>query len=157
MRIASSAVSVAALAVVLTGCGSSEPAGTSSAATSTGAASTASSAEDLTVPEEGTPAERLKALWSRTKPIVERDAKGGYDDEEYMRRRRPLWSAWTSLQMSLAGEDDRVSRIIPRVLELLNQAYGWTAYSPEERAKRRANEGRTAKLIEEIDEEIGKL
>ena len=116
-----------------------------------------SSVEELEIPEEGTPGERLEALWSQTRPLVERDAGAGYDDAEYQARRQPIWRAWTSLQMSVAGEDDRVSEIIPRVLELINQVYGWTAFSPEERAKKRSNKARTAGLIEEIDQEIGKL
>lgn len=148
---------VCALAGGACGGGDARPGEDATAAAASDATQPVVEGDTLDVPEEGTPAERLEVLWSRTKPIIERDAQSGYDDAEYMRRREPIWSAWISLQIDASGEDDRASEIIPKVLALINQAYGWTAYSPEERTKRRSNKGRTARLIEEIDQEVGKL
>jgi hypothetical protein len=76
-------------------------------------------APNIEVPETGTPAERLKKLWQATRPHLLADAKAALSDAEYQKRRAPIWSAWIQLQMSVAGDDDQVDRIIPDVLGLL--------------------------------------
>ena len=111
----------------------------------------------LEAPEEGPAAQRAKALWGQTRPLVERDAKAGYSDSEYLSRRQPIWSAWTSLQMSVAGEDERVSRVIPKVLELINQVYGWPAFPAERRAEERRKAGRIERQIGELDRSIAEF
>jgi hypothetical protein len=107
----------------------------------------------IEVPEDGTAAERAKALWKASRPVILADAKANYSDAEYMKRRGPVWNAWTTLQMSTAGEDDRVSKLIPDILGLLNDVYGWTANPPEKRQEIR---DRKRKFVEERIVELDK-
>lgn len=65
----------------------------------------AGEAREFEVPEEGTPAERAKKLWQASRPVILNDAKANYPDAEYMKRRGPVWRAWTTLQMSTAGAE----------------------------------------------------
>jgi hypothetical protein len=115
-------------------------------------------AKEIEFPETGTPVERAQKLWQDSRTHVLTDAKAALSDAEYQKRRGPIWSAWTRLQMSIAGEDDQVSRIIPDILSLLNKTYGWTADSP---AKRQENRDRsrpfTEKRVAEIDERLAAL
>ena len=90
-------------------------------------------AAELKAPEEGTAAERTKKLWQASRPVIGADAKANYSDAEYMKRRGPVWQAWIGLQMSTAGENTAVSKLIPDVLSLINDVYGWTADSPARR------------------------
>jgi hypothetical protein len=110
---------------------------------------------DVDVPETGTPAERLKKLWHDTRPHLLADAKAALSDAEYQKRRAPIWGAWIQLQMSVAGDDDQVERIIPDVLGLLNRIYGWTADSPAKRQENR-DESRpfTEKRVAEMDKRV---
>ncbi len=103
-------------------------------------------AADLSAPEEGTPAERAKKLWQASRPVILKDAKANYSDAEYMKRRGPVWRAWIGLQMSTAGESGDVSRLIPDVLGLINNVYGWTADTP---ARRQEVRDRSRKSIDE--------
>lgn len=109
-------------------------------------------------PEEGTPVERVQRLWQASRSHILADAKAALSDAEYQKRRSPIWGAWTRLQMSLAGESDAVSQLIPDVLGLLNRTYGWTADSP---AKRQENRDRsrafTAERVAEMDKRVAAL
>jgi hypothetical protein len=115
-------------------------------------------AKEIEFPETGTPVERAQKLWQASRTHILDDAKAALSDAEYQTRRGPIWSAWTRLQMSIAGEEDQVSRIIPDILGLLNRTYGWTADSP---AKRQENRDRsrpfTEKRVAEIDERLAAL
>jgi hypothetical protein len=109
-------------------------------------------------PEEGTPAERVQRLWQASRSHILADAKAALSDAEYQKRRSPIWGAWTRMQMSLAGESDAVSQLIPDVLGLLNRTYGWTADPP---AKRQENRDRsrafTAERVAEMDKRVAAL
>lgn len=113
----------------------------------------AGEAGEIKVPEEGTAAERAKKLWKASRPVILNDAKANYPDAEYMKRRGPVWRAWTTLQMYTAGEDERVSHLIPDVLGLLNDVYGWTADPPQ---KRKEIRDRTRRFVEERVGELDK-
>lgn len=113
----------------------------------------AGEAGEIKVPEEGTAAERAKKLWKASRPVILNDAKANYTDAEYMKRRAPVWRAWTTLQMHAAGENDRVSHLIPDVLGLLNDVYGWTADPPQ---KRKEIRDRTRRFVEERVAELDK-
>ncbi len=114
--------------------------------------------EALAVPDEGTAAERARKLWQASRPVILADAKANYPDAEYMKRRGPVWSAWTTLQMVTAGEDDGVSRLIPDVLRLLNDVYGWTADAPAKRKEIRDRaRPRAAERVAEIDARVASL
>lgn len=78
--------------------------------------------------------------------MILKDAKANYSDAEYMKRRGPVWRAWIGLQMSTAGESGDVSRLIPDVLGLINNVYGWTADTP---ARRQEVRDRSRKSIDE--------
>ena len=123
------------------------------AAGQTKVAFAAGEAGEIKVPEEGTAAERAKKLWKASRPVILNDAKANYADAEYMKRRGSVWRAWTTLQMYTAGEDDRVSRVIPDVLGLLNDVYGWTADPPQ---KRKEIRDRTRRFVEERVAELDK-
>lgn len=107
----------------------------------------------IEVPEDGTAAERAKALWKASRPVILADAKANHSDAEYMKRRGPVWNAWIRLQMNTAGENDGVSRLIPDILGLLNDVYGWTADPPKTRQEGR---DRKRKFIEEKIAELDK-
>jgi hypothetical protein len=114
--------------------------------------------DEIEFPETGTPAERAKKLWQASRTRVLADAKAALSDAEYQKRRAPIWGAWSRLQMSIAGKDDRVSDVIPDVLGLLNDVYGWTAFPPAERQEIR---DRTRPFVEkrvaEMDERLEAL
>jgi hypothetical protein len=112
--------------------------------------------DEIEVPETGTPVERAKKLWQASRGHVLADAKAALSDGEYQKRRGPIWGAWIRLQMNVAGEDDQASRVIPDVLGLLNDTYGWTADSPAKRQeirdrKRAFTEERVAELDKRFD------
>jgi hypothetical protein len=108
-------------------------------------------AKEIEFPETGTPVERAQKLWQSSRTHILEDAKAALSDAEYQTRRGPIWSAWTRLQMSIAGEEDQVSRIIPDILGLLNRTYGWTADSPDR------SRPFTEKRVAEIDERLAAL
>ena len=118
----------------------------------------AGEAGKIEVPEDGTAAERAKALWQASRPVILADAKANYSDAEYMKRRGPVWNAWSRLQMSTAGESNGVGRLIPDVLGLLNDVYGWTADPPK---TRREGRDRKRKFVEarvaEMDKRVAAL
>jgi hypothetical protein len=114
--------------------------------------------EVFAVLDEGTAAERARKLWQASRPVILADAKANYPDAEYMKRRGPVWSAWTTLQMVTADEDDGVSRLIPDVLRLLNDVYGWTADAPAKRKEIRDRaRPRVAERVAEIDARVASL
>jgi len=113
----------------------------------------AGEAAKIEVPEEGTAAERAKTLWKASRPVILADAKANYPDAEYMKRRGPVWNAWIRLQMSTAGESNGVGRLIPDILGLLNDVYGWTADPPKTRQEGR---DRKRKFVEERVAELDK-
>ena len=115
----------------------------------------AGEAAKIEVPEDGTAAERAKTLWKASRPVILGDAKTNYPDAEYMKRRGPVWNAWIKLQMSTAGESNGVGRLIPDILGLLNDVYGWTADPPKTRQegrdrKRKFVEGRVAEMDKRV-------
>jgi hypothetical protein len=115
----------------------------------------AGEAGKIEVPEDGTAAERAKTLWKASRPVILADAKANYPDAEYMKRRGPVWNAWIRLQMSTASENNGVGRLIPDILGLLNDVYGWTADAPKKRQegrdrKRKFVEGRVAELDKRV-------
>lgn len=62
------------------------------------------------------------------------------------------------MQMELAGEDDRVSKLIPEILRLLNDTYGWTADTAAKRQEIRDRKRPfTARHVAEIDERVAAL
>jgi hypothetical protein len=115
-------------------------------------------AKEIEFPESGTPVERGKKLWQETRTHVLADAKAALSDAEYQKRRVPIWGAWTRLQMSIAGEDDQVSRIIPDVLGLLNDTYGWTAFPAAQRQEIRDRKRKyTEQHVAEFDQRFAAL
>jgi hypothetical protein len=118
----------------------------------------AGEAREIQVPEEGTAAERVKKLWQVSRPVILADAKANYLDAEYMKRRGPVWRAWTTLQMSTTGEEGGISRLIPDILGLLNDVYGWTADpSPKRQEIRDRTRRFVAERIAELDKRVAAL
>ncbi|HOD76589.1 MAG TPA: hypothetical protein PKJ17_11200, partial [Syntrophorhabdaceae bacterium] len=108
----------------------------------------------FTVPEEGTPAERVRKLWESTGPIMKVDAQANLIDREYQNKRTPLFSVWVTLQgkLSLAPQkDERAQRVIPEVLKLIDDLYGFPGFTEERREKDRE----TAKKF--FDKRYGRL
>jgi hypothetical protein len=112
-------------------------------------------------PQTGNLSQRVKMLWETTRPIIEKDARANLTDEDYQARRTPLFTAWVNLQAvpdekaavtpeTMAG----ISRIIPRILELIDHVYGFPGFSKEERERKRQNLGRTNYLIKDINEKM---
>jgi hypothetical protein len=60
--------------------------------------------------------------------------------------------------MSIAGEDEEVSKIIPDILGLLNRTYGWVADPPAKRQQER-DKARpyVEKRVAEMDKRIEAL
>jgi len=115
----------------------------------------------FTVPEEGTPGERVRKLWGSTGPVMKVDAQANLSDKEYQEKRTPLFSVWVTLQgkLSLAAQkDEKTERVIPEVLKFIDNLYGFPGFTEDRRGKDRA----TAKKYfdsryEKLDEEIRKL
>ncbi|HNT44583.1 MAG TPA: hypothetical protein PKN85_08980 [Syntrophorhabdaceae bacterium] len=108
----------------------------------------------FTVPEEGTPAERVRKLWESTGPIMKVDAQANLIDREYQNKRTPLFSVWVTLQgkLSLAPQkDERAQRVIPEVLKFIDDLYGFPGFTEERREKDRE----TAKKF--FDKRYGRL
>jgi hypothetical protein len=92
------------------------------------------------VPNDGAPSQKVKQLWETTSPVIKADAKASLLDKGYQEKRASLFSAWVMLQgkLSLAEpKDERAQRVIPEVLKLIDNLYGFPGYKPEKREKDR--------------------
>jgi hypothetical protein len=114
----------------------------------------------IQVPESGPLTRKVKQLWQTTRPIIEADARANQSDAYYQARRTPMFTAWVRLQMdnSIATDSSEdVSRLIPRILEVIDHVYGFPGFSEAQRVAQRKNAGRTAYLIKDIDRRLSKL
>jgi hypothetical protein len=114
----------------------------------------------IKVPESGSLAERVRALWATTSPIIQADAAAGLSDADYQARRLPLFSAWVTLQSQNASDpktDEQIGRLIPRILELIDHVYGFPGTPADRRIKERQNAGRTNYLIADIEKQVQAL
>jgi hypothetical protein len=114
----------------------------------------------IQVPQSGPMSQRVKQLWQTTRPIIEADARGNLSEARYQARRTPLFSAWVRLQGDnsiSSGPSEAASRVIPRILELINHVYGFPGYPEAKRVAERRNAGRTAYLIKDINRRLAKL
>jgi hypothetical protein len=119
-------------------------------------------AEELVVqaPESGPITARVRQLWQETRPIIEKDAQAARSDAYYQARRGPLFEAWVKLQVanSLAEQPSGdVGQVIPRILETIEQVYGFPGFSEAERIKNRQNVGRSLYLLKDVDKLISRL
>jgi len=109
----------------------------------------------IEVPQSGTMPARVRKLWGITKPIIEADSKANYPDAEYQARRLPLFTAWVNLQRQ--DSTDEISRLIPRILELIDHVYGFPGTPAAKRMETRKNLKRQAYLLKDIDRRVSKL
>jgi hypothetical protein len=121
----------------------------------------AAAGPEIAVPRQGDLLARVRGLWAQTRPLVEADAASGQDDAWFQARRTPIFGAWVELQRVRDEEAgvppasrEAIARLIPRILELVDQVYGFPGYTREKREQARANQGRTRHLIKDIE---GKL
>jgi hypothetical protein len=123
-------------------------------------ASKESTHRGLTVPQSGTPGERVRKLWAESKLVIKADAEAKLSDAEYQARREPLFRAWLDLQsqLSLLGRADGImgERSTSDVLALINRVYGYPGYTETERQQRRRNTNVTKELLE-LDRRIKTL
>lgn len=92
------------------------------------------------VPADGTPGERVKKLWESTSPVIRADARATLGDKEYQDKRTSLFSAWVMLQgkLSLAEpKDEKAQRIIPEILKMIDNLYGFPGFDQARREKDR--------------------
>jgi hypothetical protein len=120
------------------------------------------SAEELVVqvPESGPISARVHQLWQETRPIIEQDARAGQNDAYYQARRGPLFEAWVKLQVanSLAEHpSEDVGQLIPRILETIDQVYGFPGFTEAERINHRQNVGRSIYLLKDVDKRISRI
>jgi len=147
-------LTVACLLLTQSGCGGSGEEGPASAGSKAEPQSRQAKAGAFTVPEEGTPGQRVKELWESTGPVMKMDARANLDDKEYQDRRTSLFSVWVTLQGKLflaADKDERAQRTIPEVLKFIDNLYGFPGFKEERRVKDRE----TAKS--NFDERYSKL
>jgi len=85
----------------------------------------------LVPPTDGTPAERVLALWNQTKPIMLADGAEVLNDQQALARGAPLIEVWTRLEADLAASEEGGET--HAVLKLLNDFYGRPASTPERR------------------------
>jgi hypothetical protein len=118
----------------------------------------------IAAPKEGDLLTRVRALWAQTLPLVEADAASGQDDAWFQARRTPIFGAWVGLQRVQDAESgvppatrEAIARLIPRILELVDQVYGFPGYSREKREKARASQGRTRHLIKDIQAKLAAI
>lgn len=114
----------------------------------------------LEAPKDGKIVERVRKLWEKTRPMVEADEKAKLSDEEYLKKRNDIFGAWVDLQVDNSISDEKsedVSKLIPRILELIDHVYGFPGSTKEDRMEERKNTGRTAYLIKELDKKVSDL
>jgi hypothetical protein len=130
----------ACMLLALPGCTGEGEKGPGSQAAKTEPQTRQAKAGGFTVPEEGTPAERVRKLWESTSPIMKADARANLVDREYQAKRTPIFSVWVTLQgkLSLAAEkDEKAQQIIPEVLKFIDNLYGFPGFTQERREKDR--------------------
>jgi hypothetical protein len=114
----------------------------------------------LTVPQSGTPGERIRKLWAESKLVIKADAEAKLSEAEYQARRGPLFRAWLDLQsqLSLLGRADGImgERTASEVLALINRVYGYPGYTETDRQQRRRNTNVMKELLE-LDRRIKTL
>ena len=102
---------------------------------------------EIAVPQNGSAAERTRALWQTIRPLLLADAQASLTDEEYLARRAPVHAAWQKLEWEVAEtSSDAVSQFSRRVWMLIGDLYGSAGTKAEYRQKVRA---RTRSRIEE--------
>lgn len=114
----------------------------------------------IQVPESGPITVRVRQLWQETRPIIEKDAQAKESDAYYQARRTPLFDAWVKLQVAngmLTPPSEDVGQAIPRILETIDQVYGFPGYSEAERNKNRQNVRRSLYLMRDVDKRLSKL
>lgn len=112
----------------------------------------------LDIPESGTPSERVRQLWERTRPVILADAKASLSDTEYLTMRPALFDAWVGLQLRLSQEKRGAKakgapadKAIVEVLGLIDKVYGIPYYKAEKRLKTRA------RVTKRIDKHLARL
>jgi hypothetical protein len=92
------------------------------------------------VPQSGTPADRVRSLWTQSRAVILSDAQAELNDSQYLVRREPLFKAWVQLQAELAHPQAiAAERTTSEVLTFIDQVYGYPGYSEDERRKHRQN------------------
>jgi hypothetical protein len=112
------------------------------------------------IPQSGTPGERVRKLWAESKLVIKADAEANLSEAEYQARRAPLFRAWLDLQsvLSQLGRPDGImgERAASEVLVLISRVYGYPGYTETERQQRRRNTNVTKELLE-LDQRIKTL
>ena len=105
----------------------------------------------LATPKTGSAPERVRELWTGTRPVILADAAAGLSDAAYLERRRRVFGPWVGLQVDIAAEHLKgpevaaANKLIIEILGLIDRVYGIPSYSEKRRAETRA---RTVAKIE---------
>lgn len=110
--------------------------------------------------------QHINELWDKTKPILRADAAANLSDEQLLQRGKEIKQAWVNLQAHGSihhqtkrdsGEEDtrdhKLANLTGNVIGLIDDLYGWPAYTKEKREGVRANlrKGRLEYKIKEFD------
>ena len=110
--------------------------------------------------------QHINELWEKTKPVLRADAAANLSDEQLLQRGKEIKQAWVNLQAHGSmhhqtkrdsGEEDtrdhKLANLTGNVIGLIDDLYGWPAYTKEKREGVRANlrKGRLEYKIKEFD------
>ncbi len=114
----------------------------------------------------GTYKQHINDLWEKTKPFLREDAAANLTDEQLLQLGKEIKPAWVNLQahgslhhqpkLDNAEEDTKdhkLGNLTANVIGLIDDLYGWPAYTKEKREEVRANlrKGRLEYKIKEFD------
>lgn len=129
------------LMAIWAGCGQSSKEGEGPSVEKNSAEGAKEKSGGFSVPEEGTPGQRVQKLWEATGPDMKADAAANLSDKEYQDKRTPLFSVWVKLQGKLSmieTKDEKAQRVIPEVLKFIDNLYGFPGFEPERREEDRS-------------------
>ena len=136
-------------------------AGTAAAAAGTVAAgavkpgATAAASVNITVPEKGTPKERLQQMWDATKPVIRADAAAQLSEAEIQTRRVAMTTPWAAIQAQITGgtakDNQETARVVNDIMNLINSVY------PPGTTKATVNQQTVDQQINTIDQAIRAL
>lgn len=110
--------------------------------------------------------QHMADLWEKTKPILREDAAKNLTDEQLLQMGKEIKQAWVNMQVHGSmhhkakldsfeedTKDHKLGNMTANVIGLIDNLYGWPAYTKEKREEVRDNlrKGRLEYKIKEFD------
>jgi len=104
----------------------------------------------MDAPGNATYGQHIVALWEKTKPALREDLAANLPDAEYLRLGKTMRAAWVNLQVHGSlhhadkrgsgvadTRDDTLADLVGKIIELVDDVYGWPPDTPREREDKR--------------------